>query len=701
MSTLSIQKSGTATIIIVLGLIGAKARVEANTPPTVGLEVFGAPREVTLAWDPNPEPDVVGYRLHYGTTSGGYSEMVELVDATSATVSVPSGSLYYFAVTAYNSADLESLPSSEIAYEGASSIPSATTLTLRANVGDSDGTIVRVDFYEGENLLGTVSHGPFTFEWSALQSGTHTFTARAYDDGGLTADSSAIEVSVAPRDAWMEWRTANSEALGAETSLSGNRDGDLYDNLLEYALCLDPATGSNDCLAGGNARGGFWLEHSGTDTLDAVFVRPVGSLPDLTYTLEVAAALGNPTNWVAVTTGLTPSTTDNFDGTETVRYADLESIGGAGTEGVDLGAGIGFVRLRVGFNDGATVATSHTEVSGWSELSVQREGESCSVPFAPPEVFSGTVTAGGGNVLDVSGSAGSANQGVAVHLENRPYYIEVISGTYEGHRFEITSATDQMITLDPSAGRNTLDPIPDLTGARFAIRAHLVPDDVIPAADVVDTVTPSNNNDPGLAAQLLFFDNANGWSVFFAYDAGGTIAPQWTSGDDSSLRNVGDSILEGSGDAIMVIEPSVGFFFHPKARAARILMVGSVRRWDFACPLKAGYNIVGSAYPMPQSPNSRNMSLDYFTGSADPGSSDQVQLWRADGDAFGMYEYESHFRALAGRYDFWTTQENSQLPDEGDDAWFAPQRAAFIVSMYGSDKSNAAGVWCWPMPWAP
>ncbi len=701
MSPINYHGNWAGTMRIVLGLSVAIIPVRANTSPVVELEVVGAPHEVTLAWDPNPEPDVVGYRLYYGTTSGGYTEMDELENTTTTTVTVASGSPYYFAISAYNSADLESLLSSEISYEGASAIPAATSLTLKANANDSDGTIVRVDFYEGENFLGTVLNGPFTFEWSAGLSGSYTFTARVYDDGGLMAESSGVAVEVTAPDAWGAWQTVNAGALGAETSPAGNRDGDLYDNLLEFALCLDPATGSNDRFPGGSARGGFWLERSEEDTLDALFVRPVGSLSGVTYTLEAAAALGNPTSWVDVTTALTPTTIDNLDGTETVRYADLETISGAGPDGVDLGTGIGFVRLRVALDNGTTTAVSHSEVSGWSELSVQTEGESCSFPFAPAEVFSGTVTAVDGNILDVSQSAGLASQGVAVHLANRPHYIEIISGNCEGHRFEVAFATDQSITLDPIADRNTLAPIPDLTGARFALRAHLVPDDVILAADLVDTVTPSHNNDPGLAAQLLFYDNANGWSVFFAYDAGGTIVPQWTSADDSSLRNVGDVPVEGAGDRIMVLDPSAGFFVHPKAREVRILMVGTVRAWDFACPLKAGYNVIGSAYPLPQSANSRNMSLDYFTGSADPGSSDQVQLWRADGRAFGMFEYESHFRVLAGSYDFWTTQENSMLPDEGDDVWFAPQRAAFIVSMYGSDKSEVAGVWRWPAPWAP
>ncbi len=32
--------------------------------------------QVTVAWDPNPEPDVVGYKIYYGTSPGSYTASV-------------------------------------------------------------------------------------------------------------------------------------------------------------------------------------------------------------------------------------------------------------------------------------------------------------------------------------------------------------------------------------------------------------------------------------------------------------------------------------------------------------------------------------------------------------------------------------------------------------------------------------------------
>src|SRR5438552_1275978 len=72
---------------------------------------------ITLAWDPNLEPNVAGYRLHYGTASGSYTKQINIGKTTSATVRhLTAGATYFFVVTAYNTAGHESPPSYEISY---------------------------------------------------------------------------------------------------------------------------------------------------------------------------------------------------------------------------------------------------------------------------------------------------------------------------------------------------------------------------------------------------------------------------------------------------------------------------------------------------------------------------------------------------------------------------------------------------------
>lgn len=80
--------------------------------------VEALPLELELEWKPNQEPDLAGYRLHFGTASGEYTEQISVgKNRTSATVdNLAQGKTYFFAVTAYNDRGLESRPSHELAY---------------------------------------------------------------------------------------------------------------------------------------------------------------------------------------------------------------------------------------------------------------------------------------------------------------------------------------------------------------------------------------------------------------------------------------------------------------------------------------------------------------------------------------------------------------------------------------------------------
>jgi hypothetical protein len=76
-----------------------------------------AGQSVTLAWHPNATPDTMGYAVYSGSQSGNYSSRLDVGTNTTATISgLKEGQTNYFVVTAYNSARVESIPSSEVAY---------------------------------------------------------------------------------------------------------------------------------------------------------------------------------------------------------------------------------------------------------------------------------------------------------------------------------------------------------------------------------------------------------------------------------------------------------------------------------------------------------------------------------------------------------------------------------------------------------
>lgn len=72
---------------------------------------------VPLTWDPDPDPSVVGFRFHCGTTSGVFTQVINVGDATTRLVSnLVGGKTYFFAVTAYGANGVESPPSNEVSY---------------------------------------------------------------------------------------------------------------------------------------------------------------------------------------------------------------------------------------------------------------------------------------------------------------------------------------------------------------------------------------------------------------------------------------------------------------------------------------------------------------------------------------------------------------------------------------------------------
>ncbi len=71
------------------------------------------------------------------------------------------------------------------------------TVTLAATATDSDGTISKVEFYNGSTLLWSGTTAPYSFSWTDLPAGSYTVTAKAYDNLGAVTTSAAATITVA------------------------------------------------------------------------------------------------------------------------------------------------------------------------------------------------------------------------------------------------------------------------------------------------------------------------------------------------------------------------------------------------------------------------------------------------------------------------------------------------------------------------
>jgi len=69
-------------------------------------------------------------------------------------------------------------------------------ITIVADAADADGTIMKVEFFQNGARLGESSSSPYSLTWSNVPAGNFVLTANATDNGGATATSAPVEISV-------------------------------------------------------------------------------------------------------------------------------------------------------------------------------------------------------------------------------------------------------------------------------------------------------------------------------------------------------------------------------------------------------------------------------------------------------------------------------------------------------------------------
>lgn len=284
-----------------------------GTLPGIGwaVDTTTGPYDVIIAWDRNPEPDVIGYRLLYGTQRGTYPNVVEAGNETSAMIPGTGPRTFYVVAIAYNTAGLESLPSEEL--EVIVTPPTDTENPVLSGlpgnvvtIPDSpEGTTAVVTWVEptatdNSNAASLSSSHP---SGSTFPAGTTTVTYTATDPAGNRV-SASFTVTVGSFGIWRQ------QAFGGQASdplVAGddvNADADRWGNLGEYALGLQAS--AND---GYDA---FKQRIEGNQVVLDLYHNPV--LPDVELRVEYSENLSEgwhplvtrrpEGNWVPASGGL-------------------------------------------------------------------------------------------------------------------------------------------------------------------------------------------------------------------------------------------------------------------------------------------------------------------------------------------------------------------------------------------------------------
>ncbi|WP_343306787.1 DNRLRE domain-containing protein [Chitinophaga niabensis] len=76
------------------------------------------------------------------------------------------------------------------------SFAAPANITINANATDADGSISKVEFFNGGTKLGEALSSPFTFAWNNVPAGTYSLTAKATDNQSATTTSTAVGITV-------------------------------------------------------------------------------------------------------------------------------------------------------------------------------------------------------------------------------------------------------------------------------------------------------------------------------------------------------------------------------------------------------------------------------------------------------------------------------------------------------------------------
>jgi len=182
---------------------------------------------------------------------------------------------------------------------------------VEVNATDSDGTVAKVEFFDGDRLLGTDTSAPFalTVDWSL---GTHTISAKATDDKGAQTTSAVVTMTV---NAPPATRITKVNRNGDRIELEWQEGGGPY-QVQTKAAAADPWCGMGD-VTPARTGGVVWRGDSGWYRVADLAVTE--SLP---LTVALSGAFERP----SVATAGTGSGTLRLDGntlTFSIAYSGL------------------------------------------------------------------------------------------------------------------------------------------------------------------------------------------------------------------------------------------------------------------------------------------------------------------------------------------------------------------------------------------
>lgn len=464
----------------------------------------------------------------------------------------------------------------------------------------------------------------------------------------------------------------SASRAGAGGSPASNLDGDSVPDLLEYTFHTDAANGLVTSPR-------YSVQHhAGTGFFRASYTLREQGHADVSVKVQVLQNLASsPAGWVDA--AALPTSISNGDGSRTYTLANLEAEPGF------AGAEFGFVRFLVSLDadlNGTPEATAATPVMGWQRRTLTAaaiSSWSAALIPAPATELSGVITAVSGSSLDLSAAlTGQGNFPVSSFPNS---YFEILDGPQAGHRLWVTStgSSGTLAGIDLASPVSTLTSLPgSLAGSRFILRPSLTLSTAFTPASFTSGLGPTT------ADRVMTFDNATQSYITYWLFTGGS-NPYWVREGDGTLTNRNN----------VVLNPAHGALVQRRGAALARTAAGFVRSNSFAYRLANKQTLIGTPWPLAQSPASRGMSTaNGLTGNNQPTTADALSIWASDLTP-GAPSFTSFYLFKVGVTERWVRQGDGTLQDRKNDLLFLPARAAFWKSI------NGLPAFVLPLPWTP
>lgn len=365
-------------------------------------------------------------------------------------------------------------------------------VTLTVNATDSDGTIAKVEFFNGTTLIGTVLKGQsgnsgnnYSFNWTSIPGGVYTLNAVATDSNGATDDAGSVSliVNTAPTVSLtspVNNSTANAGSSVTVTATAGDSDGNIsqVDFYSGSTLIGSVTTGQSgntgntytfnwpNVVSGSYSLTAMATDNQGASTTSQVIAINVNALPTVNLTSPANNSTINA--GTAITLNATAADSDGtiakvefFSGTTLIGTVLAGSAGDTAT-GYTFSwsnAPAGTVQLTAVATDNqgsSTISASTTlTVNALPTIAITSPTNNATVAAGSPITLNASATDADGTIAKVeffngatligtvlTGSAGNAGSGYTMSWANAPTgTVQLTARATDNKGSSTTSAT--------------------------------------------------------------------------------------------------------------------------------------------------------------------------------------------------------------------------------------------------------------------